>query len=77
MLSYSSVGSLSVSKDPMGQLLGGRNRQNFQVPGGKETGAKERERVCHASEGGKEQPCENSKLSGHTGRFYRWMISRV
>lgn len=35
--SYSPIGFWSVSKEAMGQLLGGRNRWGSQVPGDKQT----------------------------------------
>jgi hypothetical protein len=43
--SCSPIGSRSVSKKVMDQLLGGRDRRDFQVPGGRER------RIRCASEG--------------------------
>jgi hypothetical protein len=61
----------------MGQLLGGRNRQDFWVSGSKQIDEREERRVCHATDKRKvDQLCEISKQSGHIGCSCRLVVKR-
>ena len=62
----------------MGQLLGKRNRQDFQVPGAKQRDAKRGEEGSPGFWWRKvDQPCEILKQSGHTGFSYKQVVKEV
>jgi hypothetical protein len=61
----------------MGQLLGRRNRQDFQVPGGKETDARKGRSSPGFRERKAKQPCEVSGRATAYGRSYRQVVRSV